>query len=267
MQADRGLHLLTLPLTPLRFTGVAGSLILLATGYCLAHGLVINDELNLPRTLGWAVASTLPWVFAWEGLKRLSARPEPGLRLLLSSALLIAALVASAALEYAVSAIYPVDTDSFAEILYRLLPILVGVAAVRLLLQPSRPARPDAGSPAEPLRESQIERVLNVQTRHGMLAVRTCDIEYVKSAGNYVELITGDRTLLMRMTLHDLGEHLRAVGFVRVHRSLLVNAVHVVAIGRGPRGRRVVKMRGGAELPVGRQFDDAVRAFDPAPRS
>lgn len=51
MQAVRGL----------RFTGVAGSLILLATGYCLAHGLVMNDELNLPRTLGWAVASTLPW--------------------------------------------------------------------------------------------------------------------------------------------------------------------------------------------------------------
>jgi DNA-binding LytR/AlgR family response regulator len=267
VQAVRGLHLLTMPLTPLRLTGVAGSLILLATGYCLAHGLVIDDELNLPRTLWWAVASTTPWVFALEVLKRLGARPERGLRMLLSSAVLIAALLVSAALEYALSAIYPVDTDSFGAILYRLLPVLVGVAAVRFLLQPSRPARPDAGSPAERLRESQIERVLNVQTRLGMLSVRTCDIEYVRSAGNYVELITSDRTLLMRMTLHDLGEQLRAVGFVRVHRSLLVNALHVVAIGRGSRGRRVVKMRGGAELPVGRQFDDTARAFDPAPPS
>ena len=257
MQAVRGL----------RFTGIAGSLILLATGYCLAHGLVMNDELNLPRTLGWAVASTLPWVFAWEGLKRVSGRPEPGLRMLLSSALLIAALVVSAALEYALSAIYSVDTDSFAEILYRLLPILVGVATVRLLLPPSRSVGRDAVSQTERLRESQIERVLNVQTRHGMLAVRACDVEYVKAAGNYVELITGDRTLLMRVTLHDLGEQLRAVGFVRVHRSLLVNALHVVAVARGPRGRRIVRMRGGAELPIGRQFDDTARAFDPAPPS
>lgn len=257
MQAVRGL----------RFTGTAGSLILLATGYCLAHGLVMNDELNLPRTLGWAVASTLPWVFAWEGLKRVSGRPEPGLRMLLSSALLIAALVVSAALEYALSAIYSVDTDSFAEILYRLLPILVGVATVRPLLQPSRSVGRDVVSQTERLRESQIERVLNVQTRHGMLAVRACDVEYVKAAGNYVELITGDRTLLMRVTLLDLGEQLRAVGFVRVHRSLLVNALHVVAVARGPRGRRIVRMRGGAELPIGRQFDDAARSFDPAPPS
>jgi DNA-binding LytR/AlgR family response regulator len=251
----------------LRFTGIAGSLILLATGYCLAHGLVMNDELNLPRTLGWAVASTLPWVFAWEGLKRVSGRPEPGLRMLLSSALLIAALVVSAALEYALSAIYSVDTDSFAEILYRLLPILAGVATVRLLLEPSRSVRRDAVSQTERLRESQIERVLNVQTRHGMLTVRACDVEYVKAAGNYVELITDDRTLLMRVTLHDLGEQLRAAGFVRVHRSLLVNALHVVAVARGPRGRRIVRMRGGAELPIGRQFDDTARSFDPAPPS
>jgi hypothetical protein len=236
MQAVRGLRLI----------GVAGSLVLLATGYCLAHGLVMNDELNLPRTLGWAVAATTPWVFAWEGLKRCNSRAEQGLRLPLSSVVLIAALLVAAALEYGLAAIYPVDSDSFAEILYRLLPVMAGVAVVWLLLQPAKPQRSQ---------ESQVERVLNVQTRKGMLAVRVCDIEYIKSAGNYVELITSDRRLLMRATLHDLGEQLREAGFVRVHRSLLVNTSHVVPIARGPRGRRVVRMRGGAELPVGRQFD------------
>jgi DNA-binding LytR/AlgR family response regulator len=83
----------------------------------------------------------------------------------------------------------------------------------------------------------------------------------VKAAGNYVELITGDRTLLMRATLHDLGEQLGAVGFVRVHRSLLVNSLQVLAVRRGPRGRQRVKLNSGAELPVGRQFDGSMRAF------
>ena len=94
-----------------------------------------------------------------------------------------------------------------------------------------------------------------------------CDIEYVKAAGNYVELITGDRTVLMRTTLHDLSKQLHGAGFARVHRSVLVNALHVAAIRRGPRGRRIVRMRSGAQLPVGRQFDEEARTLAPGCRS
>ncbi len=109
--------------------------------------------------------------------------------------------------------------------------------------------------------ESPTERVFDIPTRNGTLAVRAADIEYVKAAGNYVELIIGERTLLMRATLHDLGEQLGAVGFVRVHRSLLVNSLQVLAVRRGPRGRQLVKLNSGEELPVGRQFDGNTRAF------
>jgi hypothetical protein len=187
----------------LHFPAVAGSLTLLAAGGCLVHGLVIDAEIDLSHTLAWAITSTLPWVCAWEGLKRLTA----------------------------------------------------------LLLRPSPPARKRAEPATDRLRRLQIQQVLDVPTRGGVLALPACDIEYIKAAGNYVELITGDRTLLLRMTLHDLGERLGAIGFVRVHRSLLVNSLHVVAARRGPRGRRIVEMRGGAELPVGRQFDDNAHAF------
>ena len=253
MQAVRGL----------RFTGVAAGLSLAAAAYCLAHGLVIDDELNLPRTLAWAVASTFPWVCAWEGLKRFDLRPAQPLQLLLSAALLIAALAVSAALEYALAEFYAADTASLAQIVYRLLPIPIGIAVVRWLLRQSKPARVNTASPIDSLRESQVERVLDVPTRRGTLAVRACDIEYVKAAGNYVELITGDRTLLMRVTLHELASQLSLIGFVRVHRSLLVNSLHVVAARRGRRGRGVVELRSGAELPVGRQFGDNAAAFVP----
>lgn len=248
----------------LRFTGVAAGLSLAAAAYCLAHGLVINDQLNLPRTLAWAVASTFPWVCAWEGLKRLGSRSAQPL---LSAALLIAALGVAAALEYALAEFYS-DTTSLAQIVYRLLPIPFGIVLVRRLLRPSQPIRTDTGSATERLRESQTERVLDIPTRRGMLAVRACDIEYVKAAGNYVELITGDRTLLMRATLQDLSDQLSLVGFVRVHRSLLVNTLHVVAARRGRRGREVIELRSGAQLPVGRQFGDNAASFvTPAHRS
>lgn len=234
----------------LRFTGAAAGLSVAAAAYCLVHGLVIDDELNLPRTLAWAVVSTFPWLCAWEGLKRLSPKPAQSVQLLLSAAVLIATLTVCVALQYALAAVYSTDTDSLAQIVYRLLPVPFGIAVVRGLLQSAKPARNEL-----------LEPVLDVPTRRGVLSVRARDIEYVKAAGNYVELITGDRTLLMRTTLHDLSTQLRRAGFVRVHRSLLVNPLHVVATRRGPRGRRLVALRCGAELPVGRQFGDSAAAL------
>ena len=245
----------------LRFTGLAASLVFVAAAYCLAHGLIIDDDINLPRTLAWAVVSTFPWVCAWEGLQRISTRFAQRLQPVLSAALLIAALIVAAGLEYGLGAIYSVDADSLAQIVYRLLPIPVGIAVARRLLHRPPSVRADAESPIERLRDSQVERMFDIPTRHGTVAVRASDIEYAKAAGNYVELITGDRTALMRATLNDLGEQLRPIGFVRVHRSLLVNALHVAAIRRGPRGRQLVKLHSGAELPVGRQFDGNARAF------
>ena len=225
-------------------------LTLAAAAYCLVHGLVIDVEMNLPRTMAWAVASTLPWLCAWQGLKRLDERPAQSLQFLLSAGVLIAALVVCVALEYALAAVYTADTDSLAQIVYRLLPIPVGIAVVRRLMQPAKPVQASAPDP-----------VLEVPTREGTLAVRACDIEYIKAAGNYVELVTGDRTLLMRATLQDLSDQLSAAGFLRVHRSLLVNPLHVVATRRGPRGRRIIEVRSGAELPVGRQFGDNAATF------
>ncbi len=245
----------------LRFPALAAGLVVIATAYCLAHGLVIDDEINLPRTLAWAVVSTFPWLCAWEGLQRVGARSAQRLQPLLSAAVLVAALVVCVALEYALGAMYSTDADSLAQIVYRLLPIPLGMAVARWMLRRSPSVLAVAESPTERLRDLQVERVFAIPTRNGTLAVRAADVEYVRAAGNYVELITGDRTLLMRATLHELGEQLSAVGFVRVHRSLLVNSLQVMAVRRGPRGRQLVKLKSGEELPVGRQFDGSTRAF------
>jgi len=228
----------------LKFTGTAAGLSFAATAYCLAHGLVGNDDINLPRTLAWAVTSTLPWLCAWEGLKRLDKTMPQSSQHLLSAGVLIAALVVCVVLEYALGA------RPLGEIVYQLLPIPFGIAAVRWLMRPSPPAPAPEADP-----------VFTVPTRQGTVTVRACDIEYIKAAGNYVELVTGDRTLLMRATLQDLCDQLSAVGFVRVHRSLLVNPLHVVATRRAPRGRRIVELRSGAELPIGRQFGASAAAF------
>jgi DNA-binding LytR/AlgR family response regulator len=222
---------------------------------------VLDDEINLPRTLAWAVVSTFPWVCAWEGLQHIGARSAQRLQLLLAAAVLVAAFAVAVGLEYALGAMYSADTDSLAQIMYRLLPIPLGIALTRRMLRRPLPVRAAAESPTERLRDLQVERVFDIPTRNGACVVRAADIEYVRAAGNYVELITGDRTLLMRATLQDLCGQLGEVGFVRVHRSLLVNSLRVSAVRRGPRGRQLVKLNSGEELPVGRQFDGNTRAF------
>jgi hypothetical protein len=139
----------------LRFTGAAAGLSLAAAAYCLIHGFVIDVETNLPRTLAWAVTSTLPWLCAWEGLKRLDQRPAQSLQLLRSAVMLTAALVVCVALEYALGAIYSTATDSLAQIVYRLLPIPFGIAVVRWLVRPSKPVR---ASPTDLILDCQHAR-------------------------------------------------------------------------------------------------------------
>jgi len=115
----------------LRFTGAAAGLSVIAAAYCLVHGFVIDVEMNLPRTLAWAVVSTLPWLCAWEALKWVEKRPAQSLQLVLSAGVLIAALAVCVALEYALAAVYSTDNDSLGQIVYRLLPIPFGLAVVR----------------------------------------------------------------------------------------------------------------------------------------
>jgi hypothetical protein len=56
------------------------------------------------------------------------------------------------------------------------------------------------------------------------------DISHVEAAGNYVEFHTAEKSHLVRGTLASCEERLIARGFVRVHRSRLVNRTKVAAL-------------------------------------
>lgn len=66
-------------------------------------------------------------------------------------------------------------------------------------------------------------RRLTVQTGTQECEIAIDDIEYVMAAGNYMEVVTAERTYLLRATLKELQERLAPEGFVRSHRSYLVN--------------------------------------------
>lgn len=100
--------------------------------------------------------------------------------------------------------------------------------------------------------------------RDGVRLIRTPVKEIVsaRSAGNYVEVHLADgRRPLMRATLATVEAELAPHGFVRTHRSWLVNAKRVRALTPEGSGDWSVELDGGGPAPVSRRFPQALEAL------
>ena len=94
------------------------------------------------------------------------------------------------------------------------------------------------------------------------LRVPLSEIAAVSSAGNYVEFNLVDcRKPLMRATLGAIESEFAESGFVRIHRSWLVNAARVEAIEPAGSGDFTVTLAGGLKAPLSRRFRDALEAL------
>lgn len=93
-----------------------------------------------------------------------------------------------------------------------------------------------------------------------LLRVRPNDILALRAAGNYVEFALADgRKKLMRTTLRDLEATFDGFGFVRTHRSWIVNPRRMAQLRPTGSGDFVIALDQGGEIPVSRRFPDAVR--------
>lgn len=96
--------------------------------------------------------------------------------------------------------------------------------------------------------------------RDGARLVRApiADILAVSSAGNYAEFVLADgRRPLMRSSLAALESQLAPRGFVRTHRSWLVNATRVTGLKPEGSGDYAVEL-GELTVPLSRRFPDAL---------
>lgn len=89
--------------------------------------------------------------------------------------------------------------------------------------------------------------------------VAATEILAVRSAGNYAEFILDDgRRPLRRIPLARLEAEMAALGFVRTHRSWLVNAKRVTGLRPHGSGDYDVEL-GGMEAPLSRRYKLALR--------
>jgi hypothetical protein len=96
----------------------------------------------------------------------------------------------------------------------------------------------------------RIEVADGRQTR----AVAVDDILLLRASGDYVEVVTSDKTYLKRSTLNALERTLGEAPFVRIHRSALVNKDRIKAVEAENKGRFELVMDNGERLYSSRTY-------------
>jgi DNA-binding LytR/AlgR family response regulator len=259
---------------------LAAAVIAAFAAYCIGHTLITGGTVDPLLSVTWAVAAVMPWAACWPVLRRaaLRARADGVVPLPSISGPLALAAVASAALERASALAFGVQHGAaFAELVLRRLPVPIGfVLAARLYMrsragcdvhqrarlaeaeqEPHRPAdgageQPPA--PDIPTARTVIEPTFEVATRNGTIELRPCDIDWVKAAGNYLELHVDGGCHLVRRTLKGFAAATAAEPFVRIHRSVVVRRGCVAGVVRLPRGRLAIRLQDGTTHAVGRSF-------------
>ena len=106
------------------------------------------------------------------------------------------------------------------------------------------------------------DEIVPVELAGRMTLVPRSQVRYVEAQGDYARLHTREATHLVRIPLAVLEERWREAGWVRTHRSYLVDSRQVTACEAGGPGYvvRLGRGRDAVELPVSRRHLKDVRA-------
>ncbi|MEI5582607.1 MULTISPECIES: LytR/AlgR family response regulator transcription factor [unclassified Agromyces] len=114
-----------------------------------------------------------------------------------------------------------------------------------------------AGRDAVPEADAVPDETIPVRVGNIMRVVRRSDVRWVQAQGDYSRLVTDADSHLIRETISDLEERWAPAGFIRVHRSYLVdrNAITTVRLVGAHPSLTVA----GEEIPVSRRSIQVVR--------
>jgi DNA-binding LytR/AlgR family response regulator len=92
-----------------------------------------------------------------------------------------------------------------------------------------------------------------------ILFLNLADIVAVQAEGNYVSLRHRPNPYLLRESLSSMAEKLKPYGFIRIHRSVVVNISAVEEIQPLPTGEYRLRVKGEQEYLVTRTYRDNLR--------
>ena len=212
------------PISTPRLAALTLALGLAVAIYCTAYTSLAGRPETLGQSLTWALVNVCPWLVGIEGGKR--AMRWRGV---------LVALGGSFALSLGLGLAFGEGDGPLGFELWRRVPSLVLVAAIVAGLRWLAARAEAQSSPADPL------------------PLLPRQIDWVRAAGNYVELRTDGGTIVHRTSLSAAERELALHGFVRIHRSTLVRRDRIARI----RPYDVV-LHDGTHLKIGKRFRTAL---------
>jgi two-component system LytT family response regulator len=104
---------------------------------------------------------------------------------------------------------------------------------------------------------SAVDR-LAIKASGRIVVIRVTDIDWIEAEGDYVSVHVGEKTWLMRETIAAVELRLALSGFVRIHRSALVNTERVTELRPRDKGEYTVVLNDGTELKLTRNYRESV---------
>jgi DNA-binding LytR/AlgR family response regulator len=100
---------------------------------------------------------------------------------------------------------------------------------------------------------------IGIKSKERILLVDTADIIAVEAKGSYVVLKRTSGSQTLRGAMSAITEILKPFGFVRIHRSVLVNTAMVQEIEPRSTGEYLLRLKGAIEYTVSRTYKKNLR--------
>jgi len=112
--------------------------------------------------------------------------------------------------------------------------------------------------------ESEENEFLNELSMHSKgrdFNINIDDVIYFKSDGNYVQIITEDKSYLYRSTMNALYSSLNTNQFLRIHRSLVLNIIYIKTCKYNSNNEFKFKLKNGETLISSRSYKTLINKY------
>ncbi len=117
-------------------------------------------------------------------------------------------------------------------------------------------------APMAPARYGVIPREerLVVKSSNRLIFLDASEVDWIEAESVYVRLHVGDKTYLLRESLHNVEAQLNPRHFIRIHRSTMVNVSRIKEVIPHNNGGAIVNLRDGTRLKLSRSYRNRVQA-------
>jgi DNA-binding LytR/AlgR family response regulator len=131
--------------------------------------------------------------------------------------------------------------------------------ATQIVHKPTAPSA-NLSLRAQTLAARQSSRIA-IKAKGKIVFTDSAKIIALEADGNRVSLRHTSGTYVIRESISSMALKLDRFGFVRIHRSILVNRVYIEEVRRGGNGAYLVRVSGGKEYTITRTYKENLRLF------